>query len=60
MQEELYNREKDMGLMEVNFASSIFLKVSKNILADLSIWFPNFNSYSTSVLRYYGFLAPQT
>mmetsp|Transcript_2683 Transcript_2683/g.4032 ORF Transcript_2683/g.4032 Transcript_2683/m.4032 type:complete len:1083 (-) Transcript_2683:88-3336(-) len=38
MQEELFMREKDMRLME-------------NTLADLSVWFPNFQSYSNSVLR---------
>jgi hypothetical protein len=38
LQDELYQREKDMNMME-------------STLSDLSIWFPNFDQYGTSVLR---------
>ena len=38
MQDELYQREKDMNLMEAT-------------LSDLSIWFPNFQKYASSNLR---------
>jgi len=38
LQDELYQREKDMNMME-------------STLSDLSIWFPNFGQYGSSVLR---------
>lgn len=38
LQEELFQREKDMHTME-------------NLIADLHIWFPNFPKYCNSVLR---------
>ena len=39
MQDELYMREKDMNMME-------------SALSDLSIWFPNFDKYASSNLRW--------